>query len=149
VIQRYSNKEEKMDPITATILAALVAGVAAGATDVGKKAIVDAYDGLKSIIKAKFGPQNDLSTAITSLEIKRDSEARKTVVHEAVQDTQADQDDDILAAVQKLEEILTAHGDERVQKMLRSAGGKQTMRGRGGKQTQDMSDSPEGEQLME
>ena len=45
--------------------------------------------------------------------------------------------------------MLTAHGDERVQKMLRSAGGKQTMRGRGGVQKQDMTDSPQGEQTME
>ena len=85
-----------MDPITTTILVALVAGVAAGTTDVSKKAIVDAYDGLKAIIKKKFGAQNDLSDAITGLESKRDSEARKALVHEEVLAAKADQDDDIL-----------------------------------------------------
>lgn len=138
-----------MDPITTTILAALVAGVTAGATDVGKKAIVDAYEGLKAVIKRKFGEQNKLNEAIASLESTPESEGRKLTLQEEIAEKQADQDEEILAAVKKLEEKLEAHGDERVQKMLRSAGGKQVMRGRGGKQTQDMSDSPDGEQIME
>jgi alkyl hydroperoxide reductase subunit AhpF len=138
-----------MDPITTAILAALVAGVTAGATDVGKKAIIDAYEGLKGIIKKKFGSQNKVTEAISSLEGAPESEGRKLTLQEEVTATEADQDQDILAAVQELEKQLAAHGDERVQKMLRSAGGKQTMRGRGGKSTQDMSDSPDGEQIME
>ncbi len=138
-----------MDPLTTAILTALVAGVTAGATDVGKKAIVDAYEGLKDVIKTKFGAQSELITTITSLESKPDSAGRKATLQEEVVATQADQDAEIMAAVQVLEEKLAAHGDERVQKMLRSAGGKQTMRGRGGIQTQDMTDSPDGEQLME
>ena len=138
-----------MDPLTTVILTALVAGVTAGVTDVGKKAIVDAYEGLKGVIKTKFGAQSELITAITSLEGKPDSAGRKATLQEEVVATHADQDAEIIAAVQALEEKLAAHGDERVQKMLRSARGKQTMRGRGGMQTQDMADSPDGEQLME
>ncbi len=138
-----------MDPITTTILAALVAGVAAGATEVGKKAIVDAYEGLKTIIKGKFGDQSDLAQAVQKLEDKPDSEGRKVTLQEEVEAAQADKDAEILAAVQALEEKLSQHGDERVQKMLRSEGGEQIMRGRGGKQTQEMSDSPKGKQTME
>ena len=138
-----------MDPVTTAILAALVAGVTAGAADVGKKAIVDAYEGLKTIIKSKLGAQNELTKAITSLENKPDSKGRQATLEEEVLATQAERDAEILAAVQRLEESLIASGDKRVQKMLRSAGGKQTMRGRGGKQTQEMSDSPQGEQSME
>lgn len=44
-----------MDPISTVILAALVSGVAAGVTDVGKKTIVDAYEGLKAVIRTRFG----------------------------------------------------------------------------------------------
>jgi hypothetical protein len=138
-----------MDPITTAILAALVSGVTVGATEVGKKAIVDAYEGLKSIIKRKFGDQSDLAEAITKLESKQDSEGRKTTLQEEVKAVQADKDADILAAVKALEEKLVQHGGERVQKMLRSEGGEQIMRGRGGIQEQDMTDSPKGKQTME
>lgn len=138
-----------MDPVTTAILAALVAGVTAGATEVGKKAIVDAYEGLKSIIQKKLGTQNKVTEAISGLEGAPESEGRKLTLKEEVAATKADQDQEILTAVQELEKQLAAHGDERVQKMLRSAGGKQTMRGRGGKSIQDMSDSPQGEQSME
>ena len=73
-----------MDPITTAILAALVMGVTAGAADVGKKAVVDAYDGLKAVIKTKFGAQSDLANSITNLENKRDSEGRKAMLEEEV-----------------------------------------------------------------
>lgn len=115
----------------------------------GKKAIVDAYEGVKAVIKAKFGAQSELANAITNLESKPDSDGRKATLQEEVAATQADGDADILAAVKILEERLEAHGGERVQNMLRSASGKQTMRGRGGVQKQEMSDSPRGEQKME
>lgn len=138
-----------MDPITTAILAALVAGATAGATDVGKKAIVDAYDGLKALIKMKFGVQSDLANAVANLEGKPDSEARQAMLQEEVATAQANRDTEILVAVKKLEEMLAAHGGERVQKMLRSEGGEQIMRGRGGVQKQDMTDSPQGKQTME
>jgi hypothetical protein len=83
------------------------------------------------------------------LESKQDSEGRKTTLQEEVKAVQADKDADILAAVKALEEKLVQHGGERVQKMLRSEGGEQIMRGRGGIQEQDMTDSPKGKQTME
>lgn len=138
-----------MDPITTVILAALVAGVTAGAKDVGKKAIVDAYAGLKFVIKKKYGAQSDLNEAVEKLESKPDSDARQALLQEEVAATRADQDDEVLAAVKALEEKLLTHGDVRVQKMVRSAGGEQIMRGRGGHAEQEMSDSPHGKQQME
>ena len=95
-----------MDPITTTILAALVAGAMAGATDVGKKAIADAYEGLKATIQKKFGGQSELARAITSLESNPNSDGRKATLQEEVVAAQADQDADILAAVKALEEKL-------------------------------------------
>ena len=138
-----------MDPITTAILAALVAGVTAGVTDVGKKAIVDAYEGVKAIIKRKFGAQSELAEAITSLESKPDSEGRQARLQAEVTAAEVDKDADILAAVEALAEKLEAHGDERIQKMLRSEGGEQIMRGRVGSQKQEMTDSPRGKQKME
>lgn len=138
-----------MDPITAAIVAAIIAGVTAGATDVGQKIIVDAYEGLKGAIKAKFGAQSDLSMAIESVEDKPESEGRKATLQEEVEAVHAEEVAEIMEAVARLEEALAAHGDERVQTMLNSARGKQTMRGRGGTMKQDMSHSPDAEQTME
>lgn len=138
-----------MDPITTAILAALAAGVTAGAADVGRQAIIEAYEGLKHVIQTRFGKQSDLANAVTSLENKPDSEGRTATLQEEVAASQADQDAQILAAVQVLEEKLLAHGDARIQKMLRSVGGEQIMHGRGGRAEQDMRDSPYGKQKME
>jgi disulfide oxidoreductase YuzD len=148
-IHYFLNKEAKMDPISTVMLAALVAGVTAGAADVGQKAIVDAYEGLKTIIKRKFGAQSDLAPAISSLENKPDSEGRQATLAEEVAAADAAQDEEIMAAVQALQDMLAAHGDERVQTMLESARSKQTMRGGGGVQEQYMDKSPESEQIME
>lgn len=138
-----------MDPITTAILAALVAGATAGVTEVGKKVIVDAYGGVKQVIKTKLGEQSELFRAILGLERKPDSEGRKGMVQEEVAAAKAEQDAEIMAAVQLLQQALAGHGDERVQKMIRSEDGEQIMRGRGGKQTQEMSDSKRGKQTME
>jgi len=44
-----------MEPVTATIVAALVAGAVAATKDVAAQAIKDTYNGLKSLIVKKFG----------------------------------------------------------------------------------------------
>ncbi len=57
-----------MDPITTSIVAALAAGLAGGATEVAKKVIVDAYDALKTAITEKFGTDSRIVKAVTELE---------------------------------------------------------------------------------
>lgn len=138
-----------MDPITTAIIAALAAGAVAGATDVGKQAIADAYAGLKAVIQHKWGAQSELAQAVDSLESNPDSPGRQEVLAEEVATAQADQDADVVAALHALQEKLTSHGDERIQRMLRSEEGEQIMRGRGGRQEQDMRDSRRGKQTME
>jgi hypothetical protein len=138
-----------MDPVSTTILAALVAGVAAGVTDVGKKVINDAYEGLKSVIKKKFGADSELANAVANLEGKRDSKGRLATLEEEVAAEQADQDADVINAVNALKEKLAQHGNERIQFMVGSEGGEQYMRSQEGKQKQDMRDSPRGKQRME
>jgi hypothetical protein len=138
-----------MDPVSTTILAALVAGVAAGVTDVGKKVINDAYEGLKSVIKKKFGADSELANAVANLEGKPDSKGRLATLEEEVAAEQADQDADVINAVNALKEKLAQHGNERIQFMVGSEGGEQYMRGQEGKQKQDMRDSPRGKQRME
>lgn len=95
-----------MDPITATILAALATGAAAGATQVATQAVVDGYNALKAKLKAKFGPQSDLVQAVEAVEVKPASEGRKGTLEEEVAAVQADKDDEILKAVQALKDAL-------------------------------------------
>jgi hypothetical protein len=93
-----------MDPITA----AIVAGLAAGATKVSTSAILDAYAGLKAAIARKFGAESEVAKAVEGVEARPDSDARKSVLHEEVAATKADQDPDILRAAQALLEQLKA-----------------------------------------
>lgn len=90
-----------MDPITTAIVAALTAGVTTGTTDVGKKALVDAYDGLKAVIKKKFG-KSEIPEAIEKLEARPESESRKGMVSEEIGVEKADKDPDVLSALQAL-----------------------------------------------
>jgi len=93
-----------MDPITTAIVTAVSAGAAAGATDVGKKAIADAYNGLKALIVKKFG--NDLADAVKKVEDKPDSKGRVEVLSEEVENAKAHEDSEVLALVKTLVEAL-------------------------------------------
>ena len=100
-----------MDPVTTTIVMALatgaVTGAATSATDiVGREAISDAYNVLKSTIKKKYGEKSDLVEAIINIEKKPDSSARKEVLQEEVNLVKADQDSEILKAAQALYTLL-------------------------------------------
>jgi hypothetical protein len=92
-----------MEPITFTaIVAALSAGVVSGVGQVGKDALVDAYKGLKETLKRKFGDDSEVVEAVDKLEKKPDSEARKGVLLEEVEDARVDQDPEVRKAAQEL-----------------------------------------------
>lgn len=92
-----------MEPITVTaIIAALAIGVASGATDVGKKAVVDSYEALKAILKKKFGVQSEVVKSVEGVESNFDSPARKSVLQEEVEKAKVDQDPDIRYLAQVL-----------------------------------------------
>jgi len=95
-----------MDPISTAIIAAVSAGVASGMTAVGKEAILDAYKGIKSAIKAKFGKDNNISKTITDLEADPKSKGRQLLLAEHIATVEANQDPDILKVAQKLTEAL-------------------------------------------
>lgn len=138
-----------MDPVTTAIIAALVGGVAAGTAEVGKQAIVDAYLGLRSLIAARFGTDSDVCLAIEDLERKPDSEGRQVTLKEEIRAASVETDAAVVAAAQQLLQLLHAEGDERTQRVVRSSGARQVMRGKGGKMAQESTDSPDSEQLME
>ena len=111
-----------MDPVTMAIVAALAAGVAGGATEVGKKVVVDSYDALKAALKQKFGVSSDLAEAVEKLEKKPDSAGWKETLQEQVKATKADQDPDVLKAAQALLDQIKAQpsGEQHIQTAIGS-----------------------------
>ena len=91
-----------MDPVTMAIVAALAAGATAGIPETGKRAIGDAYDGLKALIQRKFGDNSEIAGAVASLEGAPDSKGHTVTLTEEVAKVKADQDREILAAAQAL-----------------------------------------------
>lgn len=98
-----------MDPITAAIAAALLAGAVEGVTDVAKKGIVEAYNGLKTLIQSRFGQDSDVSKAVTTLEVAPDSQKLKTALQEKVATSKAVEDAEIVKAAQDLLDKVNAH----------------------------------------
>jgi hypothetical protein len=88
-----------MDPIT-LIIAALTAGIVAGTQDTAKEAVKDAYNGLKTLLQRKFAGKSSAEVALA--EHENDPETWEAPLKKALVQTQADQDQEIIAAAQKL-----------------------------------------------
>jgi hypothetical protein len=91
-----------MDPVTASIIAALSAGASGAIPEVAKKAIADGYDGLKALLKKKFGTDGDVVEAVDRLESKPNSAGRQQVVSEKMSAAGVPADLEILAAATAL-----------------------------------------------
>jgi hypothetical protein len=95
-----------MDPVSMAIITAVMTGVATGATDVGKKAIVDAYNGLKALLIQKFGAGSEVVESVAYLEEKPGAAAREAGVVAGAKAVNADKDQEVLAAAQALLDAL-------------------------------------------
>jgi hypothetical protein len=111
-----------MDPITAAIVAALSLGVTSGLTETSKKAIGEAYDALKGLLKKKFGHASTVVQTVEGLETKPDSKGRQVTLQEEVAAAHADQDPDILKAARALLDQLRAQpgGEQHIQQAIGS-----------------------------
>lgn len=78
-----------MDPITQ----AIVLGVAG---NFATEALKAAYKSLKDALTAKYGEKSNLVDAVNKLESKPDSEPRRGLVQEAVEEVQADKDAELV-----------------------------------------------------
>jgi hypothetical protein len=96
------------DIVTNAIVAALSAGAVAGATDTAKSAIADAYQGLKSLIKKKFGHDSEAAEAIDKLEAKPDSDGKKQVLAEELKAVDSASDPELVSAAQSLLSLIKA-----------------------------------------
>ena len=92
-----------MDPIT-LIVTAIIAGTAAAAQETVGTAIKDAYNGLKALIQKRFEGKPAAQTALVESEKK--PEVWKAPLTDALQETQADKDEAILKAAQRLLELV-------------------------------------------
>jgi hypothetical protein len=72
------NKGEVMEPITTAILAVLPTL----ASDVVKSGVKDAYEGLKAVIRRKWGESGPITKSITELEEDPKSNAKAAVLEE-------------------------------------------------------------------
>ena len=101
-----------MEPVTTTIVAALVAGAVAATKDVTAQAIKDAYEGLKGLIVKKLGKKADVEEALEKVEARPDSEARQAVLQEEMEMAQAGEDAEVVAQARELLALLKKEGVE-------------------------------------
>ena len=94
-----------MDPVSTTIVAALVTGAADGAASVGKEAVIDAYSAFRLLLTTTYAKATDLMESIVGLEKRPDSAARRDAVAEELQAASALDDEKLIAAA---EAVLTA-----------------------------------------
>jgi len=102
-----------MDPVTSAIIAALTAGVLSSTKDVAGKAIVDAYEGLKTLIARKFGDDSQVAKAVKNIEEKPDSKSRVGQLEEEIAAANVNNDPEIQQAAKiLLEQIGRTQGNE-------------------------------------
>jgi hypothetical protein len=106
-----------IDLVASAILSAISAGAASGATDTAKKAIADAYDGLKSLVKRKLGGNSDAAVALDKLEANPASEGRQKILGEELGFAKAASDPELASAAQSLLELIRAlpQGEKHIQ----------------------------------
>jgi hypothetical protein len=100
-----------MDPITVALMAAIGAlssGTLQGVTEAGKNAIVDSYNGLKALIKQKYGDNGSLAQAVEETERDKDAPGQAQILAGTVARTGADKDQDLLQAAQALQRAIEA-----------------------------------------
>jgi hypothetical protein len=101
-----AEEEGVMDPITAAILAVLPAL----APDVVKSGVKDAYEGLKAVIRRKWGDAAPISKAIAAIEEDPKSKAQAAVLEEKVGAVKAAEDAEVVQALRQLLEQMKTHG---------------------------------------
>jgi hypothetical protein len=101
-----------MDTVTAAILAAF--------GKLGAKAVQDTYEGLKTVVRRKFGVESDLADAVEKLEKKPEAEGRQITLKEEVEAAGASKDAEIMKAVEALIEAIKEQpgGEEAVQQII-------------------------------
>ena len=98
-----------MDPIL-LVVAALVAGLTAGVTDMAKTAITDMYQAFKARLMPKVESNEDAQSALVALEKKPDSEGRQLALKEELNNLQVEKDTELVHLAQTFLEQLDQKG---------------------------------------
>src|SRR5258708_1872197 len=98
--------ETSMDPITTAIVAVLPAL----ASDLLKSSAKDAYEGLKAVIRRKWGDASPLAKSVDALEASPKSKDHATVLAENVAKANATADTEVMQALAKLVDALKEGG---------------------------------------
>ena len=96
-----------MEPVTTSIVTALVSGAVAGLKPTVSQAVKDSYEGLKALIKHKYS-----HVSIDQLEANPTSKARRAVVEEDLQKIEAEKDLEVLQQVKALLDALQSQPPE-------------------------------------
>jgi hypothetical protein len=94
-----------MDPVTLAIVAAITAGVTAEGPKVVEKAILDAYEGLKSLIKGKSSDQK-VPKAIADVETEPEFKPYQEALKQRIETAQVNKDPEVLTAADTLLKLL-------------------------------------------
>lgn len=101
-----------MDTVTTAIIDALSAAASGASTEIAKRAISEGYEGLKDLLKKKFGPTSDVAAAVDNLESKPDSDGRQKVLAEELSAAGAPADAELVSVASALlEQIRTMPGN--------------------------------------
>jgi hypothetical protein len=95
-----------MDPVS-IVVTSLAAGALAGLKPTAEAAVKDAYQGIKALIRRKYG-----SVDVTPIENKPDSQAKRASVAEDLKEAGADNDTELLEAARALLELIRKSAPE-------------------------------------
>jgi hypothetical protein len=95
-----------MDPITAAIVAAVTFLGPEMAKEGAKAVVKDAYDGLKSVIRHKWGGDSAVAQSLEDVEAKPESKDLAESLDKQVARSGATRDAEVLAALKALSEAL-------------------------------------------
>jgi len=95
-----------MDPITT----AIVAVIPALAADLLKSSAKDAYEGLKAVIRRKWGDASPIAKSVDALEANPESKGQATVLAENVAAANATSDAEVIQALARLVDELKKDG---------------------------------------
>ncbi|MFD7161164.1 hypothetical protein ACFV9C_41725 [Kribbella sp. NPDC059898] len=98
-----------MDPVTAVVVSAIVAGAAAGVKDSAAQAVKEAYAGLKTLIAGRY---RDVDVAV--LERRPDSVAKMESLAEDLEEAGAAGDTELAAAAAVVLEAVQLHHPQAV-----------------------------------
>jgi len=101
-----------MDPIT-LVVTAIVAGAAAGASDIATQAVRDSYAGLKALVIRKFGSSGAVEANLAQVEAEPENEIWQAALQQGLTQAGAGSDQDVLAQAPQTRVVIVGDGPMR------------------------------------